>query len=172
MRLLLLSRRLGRGTPPNERNTQCPRTSRPRATPPSPSRTPQPPPATRASSRSTPPRSSPSTRRRRSRATRRLSSPTPLSRPTRSRPPYQQAYAAAPPTNTLAIIALISSFFISLAGVICGHIALKQIERTGESGRGLALAGLIIGYVGLAIGAIVVLFYVILIIGLASSSSY
>lgn len=86
--------------------------------------------------------------------------------------PYQQAYAAAPPTNTLAIIALISSFFISLAGVICGHIALKQIERTGESGRGLALAGLIIGYVGLAIGAIVVLFYVILIIGLASSSSY
>lgn len=50
-------------------------------------------------------------------------------------------------TNTLAIVALVGSFFVSLVGIICGHIALKQIKRTGEGGRGLALAGTIIGYV-------------------------
>ncbi|WP_157502011.1 DUF4190 domain-containing protein [Leucobacter celer] len=84
----------------------------------------------------------------------------------------QPAYAPAPPTNTLAIIALVGSFFISLVGVICGHIALKQIARTGEGGRGLALAGLIIGYVGIAVWVIVIIFYVFIIGFAISASSY
>jgi hypothetical protein len=72
-------------------------------------------------------------------------------------PPAQPVYPAygqtaapgyyAPPTNTLAILALVLAFVISPGGIICGHIALNQIKRTGEGGRGLALAGLIIGYV-------------------------
>jgi hypothetical protein len=32
--------------------------------------------------------------------------------------------------------------------------SLSQIKRTGENGRGLAIAGLVIGYVSLAIGII------------------
>jgi hypothetical protein len=66
-------------------------------------------------------------------------------------PAYGQQPAAAgyyaPPTNTLAIIALVLGFVVPLGGIICGHIALGQIKRTGEGGRGLALAGLILGYV-------------------------
>jgi hypothetical protein len=70
--------------------------------------------------------------------------------------PYaqQQPYGAAgyqpgmvPPTNTLAIVALILGFVVPLGGIIAGHIALGQIKRTGESGHGMALAGTIIGYV-------------------------
>jgi hypothetical protein len=38
----------------------------------------------------------------------------------------------------------------SILGVIFGHIALRQIASTGEQGRGLAIAGLVLGYVGLA----------------------
>jgi hypothetical protein len=68
-----------------------------------------------------------------------------------SQAPYdaQQQYPYAPtaPTNVLAIVALVSAFFIPVAGIVCGHLALGQIKRTGENGRGLALAGLIIGYV-------------------------
>lgn len=52
----------------------------------------------------------------------------------------------ARPTNTLAILALVLSFVVSVGGIVCGHVALSQIKRTGEGGRGLALAGLIIGY--------------------------
>ena len=48
--------------------------------------------------------------------------------------------------NVLAIISLIGAFVLPLAGVICGHIALSQIRRTGEGGRGLAIAALVIGY--------------------------
>jgi hypothetical protein len=64
----------------------------------------------------------------------------------------QQQFAA--PTNVLAIISLVTSLIgIGLAGIITGHIALGQIRRTGEQGHGMALAGLIVGYVttGLAI---------------------
>jgi len=81
--------------------------------------------------------------------------------------PYAQAsggqqYPAAAPTNVLAIVALVSAFFIPIAGVVCGHIALGQIKRTGENGRGLALAGLIIGYVFTAL--IVLLIVLVLIV--------
>ena len=70
--------------------------------------------------------------------------------------PYNTGAAVAPQqkTNTMAIVSLIGAFFVSLVGIICGHIALKQIRETGEGGRGLAMAGLIIGYIGLAIGII------------------
>lgn len=71
--------------------------------------------------------------------------------------PAATAYAApaapvvytAPRTNTLAIVALIVSFFPSfqIVAVILGHIALSQIKKTHEGGRGLAIAALIIGYV-------------------------
>jgi peptidyl-prolyl cis-trans isomerase B (cyclophilin B) len=73
--------------------------------------------------------------------------------------PQNQPYSGYAPaqsnkTNGLAIASLITSFFISIVGIILGHIALSQIKRTGENGRGLAIAGLVIGYVSLAIGII------------------
>jgi peptidyl-prolyl cis-trans isomerase B (cyclophilin B) len=55
-------------------------------------------------------------------------------------------------TNPLAIVALIAAFVIPLAGIICGHIALAQIKRSGERGHGLALAGTILGYVFVGLG--------------------
>lgn len=61
---------------------------------------------------------------------------------------YAQPYPpTGPPTNTLAIIALIASFLVAPLGIILGIIARNQIKRTGEGGDGLALAGLIIGIV-------------------------
>lgn len=69
---------------------------------------------------------------------------------------YQQPNMPAK-TNTLAIIALVSSFFISLLGVILGHIALNQIKTTGEGGRGLAIAALVIGYVSMALAVILII---------------
>jgi hypothetical protein len=39
-------------------------------------------------------------------------------------------------------------------GIITGHIGMNQIKKTGESGRGLAIAGLIIGYLLLVVEVI------------------
>lgn len=77
-----------------------------------------------------------------------------------SLPPPPAAYAG-PPTNTLAILALIFGFIFPIAGIICGHIARGQIKRTGEGGDGLALAGLILGYALTGLTILIVVAYVI-----------
>jgi len=58
--------------------------------------------------------------------------------------PY--GYPAPAPTNALAIVALVLALMgISIGGVVAGHLSLSQIKRTSEQGRGMALAGLIVG---------------------------
>lgn len=78
-------------------------------------------------------------------------------------PPY-----APQRTNTLAVVALVLGVVgVSLGGVICGHIALSQIRRTGEGGRGMAIAGLVLGYLWIAVVVILLL----VAASVASSSS-
>ena len=54
--------------------------------------------------------------------------------------------------NTLSVVSLASAISIvgALIAVITGHIALKQIKASGESGRALAITGTVLGYVHLA----------------------
>jgi peptidyl-prolyl cis-trans isomerase B (cyclophilin B) len=54
-------------------------------------------------------------------------------------------------TNGLAIAALITGIVgVSILGVIFGHISLSQIKTRNEGGKGMAIAGLVLGYVGIA----------------------
>ena len=53
-------------------------------------------------------------------------------------------------TNSMAVVALIMGLTVAPLGIVFGHIGLCQINRTGEGGSGLAIAGLILGYIGLA----------------------
>jgi hypothetical protein len=78
-------------------------------------------------------------------------------------------YAPSPPTNTLAIIALVLAFVFAPAAIVCGHIARKQIRTSGESGDGLALAGMICGYVFTGIYVVFCGIYVVLIASVFSA---
>ena len=68
--------------------------------------------------------------------------------------------------NTLSIVSIATaiSWVGADAGVITGHIALAQIKRSGEKGRGLAITGLVLGYLyiagSIAMGALMLLFRV------------
>lgn len=85
-------------------------------------------------------------------------------------PTYQGGNVA--PTNGMAIAALITGILVPIVGIILGHISLGQIKRTGENGRGLALAGLICGYVFTAIGLLYIIFIIVLISAGAMSGGY
>ena len=69
-----------------------------------------------------------------------------------------------PGTNALAITALIcgiAQFFglwllATIPAVVCGHLARRQIRRTGEQGAGMAMAGLVLGWVGVALTVVFV----------------
>jgi hypothetical protein len=77
-------------------------------------------------------------------------------------------YAPAQKTNALAITSLVSgiaAFVIfpviaAIVAVITGHIALRQLKTSGEAGRGLALSGTILGWVGIGLGVLAVVFVV------------
>ena len=70
----------------------------------------------------------------------------------------QPAYYGVPrpaTTNGLAIAALVTAIIgVSLVAVILGHMSISQINRTGEQGKGMAIAGLVIGYLGMLVGII------------------
>lgn len=71
---------------------------------------------------------------------------------------------ATPKTNVMAIVALVTGILgIPTLGIIFGHIALSQIKTTNESGRGLAIAGLVLGYLVVAVYALLVV-----MVGIAS----
>jgi hypothetical protein len=80
------------------------------------------------------------------------------------------------PTNGLAVASLVSSiagFVVCgigfIVGVVLGYIAKNQIDQSGgtQQGRGMAVAGIIIGWVGIGLGVLVL---VIVIIASAASS--
>ena len=79
------------------------------------------------------------------------------------------AYAAvAQPTtaeryNLFSLVSFLGVFVVPIVGIVFGHIALRQMRRTQEPGRGFALAGLWIGYVAVACGVLFVLLYIGLI---------
>ena len=86
-------------------------------------------------------------------------------------------YPAAPKNNGLAIASLVCSivgFFCcgigGVLGVIFGFVARGQIKRSGgtEQGSGLALAGIIVGFACIAVGALLLLLF---LLGAVSSNN-
>lgn len=96
--------------------------------------------------------------------------------PAPQQPPYQPTHLPAPQvawppvpatpqkTNDLAIASVVCGGLGFMTGItaipaiITGHMALSKIRQTGEDGRGLAVAGLAMGYTIVAGGLMMVLF--------------
>jgi MFS family permease len=78
-------------------------------------------------------------------------------------------------TNGMAIAALacgigqlVGGPFAGIAAIILGHKARQQIRQTGEQGDGMALTGLILGYVG-TVGLAVLVALGLLLVTVAST---
>lgn len=90
--------------------------------------------------------------------------------------PYGTPAYQAPTTNGLAIAALVCGClgFVTcisgIAAIILGHLARKQIRESGgtQQGDGMALAGLILGYV---ITALLLAYIVFLIVVVATADT-
>lgn len=63
--------------------------------------------------------------------------------------PYSAVQTEQPARlNAMALTAFVVVFFASVVGLVLGYVALRQVERTHETGRGLALAAVILGWTG------------------------
>lgn len=90
---------------------------------------------------------------------------------------------AAAPTNNLAVVSFvagIASFFahvipviggftVAVVAIVTGFVARGQIKRTREQGMWMANAGIIIGFIHLALGFILILvvLFLIFVVGVA-----
>ncbi|MBE1591499.1 hypothetical protein H4W80_009757 [Nonomuraea angiospora] len=59
----------------------------------------------------------------------------------------------------LGILSLVMCGILSIVAVIVGHSAINEIDREGLEGRGLATAGLVLGYIALVLWGIGFLIY-------------
>ncbi|WP_371726254.1 peptidylprolyl isomerase [Mycobacterium sp. DBP42] len=75
-------------------------------------------------------------------------------------PTYPVGYPAGPApharTNAMAVASLVCAVLFAPLGILFGHISLSQLKRSGEQGHGIAIAGLIIGYVMTALTVVAV----------------
>jgi hypothetical protein len=84
--------------------------------------------------------------------------------------PYGYRYPVPVPTNGFAIASLVLGILWiwwvgSVLALIFGYVARKQIRERNESGNGLAIAGIVLGWVGVGV---LVLFLIFVVIGLAA----
>jgi hypothetical protein len=78
----------------------------------------------------------------------------PPGQPPPGQPPAGQPPPAQPGYNVMSILALVFAFVFAPLGIVFGHVARRQISRSGEQGSGLATAGLILGYVFTALAVL------------------
>ena len=89
--------------------------------------------------------------------------------------PRTFAPAAPPRTNNYAIASLacgIAGTFLvvpAFPAVVLGHMARRQIRRTGEQGDGLAVGGLVLGYV-VSAAAVAFVALIVVLVAIASNS--
>ena len=70
-------------------------------------------------------------------------------------PAHQQPASSSEKWNVLSIVALVISILgFNIIAVILGFIALNQVGKSGERGKGLANAAIIIGLVSIILGFI------------------
>ena len=82
--------------------------------------------------------------------------------------PYPYPYVVVRPTNGMAIAAMVLGilwiYWIgSILALIFGYVARNEIRKNGQSGDGMAIAGIVLGWVGVGI------LTAILIIGAATA---
>ena len=72
--------------------------------------------------------------------------------------------------TSLALIFLSAGFF-SFIGAILGHVSLSKLKKSGSTqNRGLAVAGVIIGWVSTALAWLFVIGFIALVVGAVSAS--
>ncbi|WP_226002940.1 DUF4190 domain-containing protein [Paenibacillus sp. BJ-4] len=92
--------------------------------------------------------------------------------------PFNQP-PVVPPTNSKAVASMVLGILsvvipylgliIGIVGIILSSLSLKEINRYGEQGRGMAIAGLVCSIIGTLIYALIILFLVVVFVIAASS---
>ncbi|MBS1674651.1 MAG: DUF4190 domain-containing protein, partial [Actinobacteria bacterium] len=74
---------------------------------------------------------------------------------------------AAQPMNVLSVVGFVLSILgFNIIAIILGAVSLSQIKKTGQRGRGFALAAIWIGAISLVVFIVVGIFYGVALINM------
>ncbi|WP_253298147.1 DUF4190 domain-containing protein [Paenibacillus sp. MSJ-34] len=89
-------------------------------------------------------------------------------------PPPYPSYPTSPKTNGKAIAALVLGicaiiipyigFIIGIIAIIMSKLSFNEIKRSGDGGKGMAIAGLVCGIIGLVFYAIIFLIIILTLV--------
>ena len=96
--------------------------------------------------------------------------------------PYQNQPVANPAQQLpqeMAIVSLVAGILslllcgpiAAIPAIICGHIGMKKADRGEASGRGMAMAGMIMGYVSLVLTVLLIAIYAFFIVAVVAAGS-
>jgi hypothetical protein len=90
---------------------------------------------------------------------------------------YGAPAPAQPSTNGMAIASMVVSIvgalglcayglggYVGIVGAILGHVARRQVRERGEAGAGMALAGIIVGWIATAIAVVATIALIALVV--------
>jgi hypothetical protein len=90
-----------------------------------------------------------------------------------------QFYVQPRKTNSLALTSFIVSIsgvvmcpLVGIVGAILGQKARKQIRETGEDGDGLALAGVIVGWISFGFLMLIIVIYAVIFAGVFATGGF
>jgi Domain of unknown function (DUF4190) len=99
--------------------------------------------------------------------------------------PYYPALVAGPTTNGLSIAAMVVAIvgaallpcygvggLMGAVGAILGHVARRQIRQRGEGGAGMALTGIIVGWVATGLALVIVALIVVAVVAAVNQAPY
>ena len=83
----------------------------------------------------------------------------------------------ATPYNTLAVVSLVAGIAAwmpipllgGLVAIITGHIALHQLKTSPERGRDLAIGGLVLGYLHMALVVVMLGIFLLVFLGVGAA---
>jgi hypothetical protein len=92
--------------------------------------------------------------------------------------PYVTGSRVGRKTNSLAIASLCCGIGQLLVGILAGipaivlgFVAISQIRQTGENGRGMAIAGIVLGFVSIIATAVLIVVVMVLVHGLSNNTA-
>ena len=87
--------------------------------------------------------------------------------------PVPAPSAPAEKWNVLSIVGFVLSILgFNIVAIVLGFIGLSQVKKTGERGRGLAIAAIIIGFASIVLGIILFIVFASVIASNPNISTY
>jgi hypothetical protein len=87
-------------------------------------------------------------------------------------PPVRQTNGHAIAAMVCGIIGMTACAIVGIVGIVLGNRARREIAQSGEQGDGMALAGIVLGWISVGLTLLVIVIYAVIIAVAAGNGGF